>query len=143
MNRMAGLLKYGAMALTLLIVSTTLPADDLTGAKVLLCATATVNVCSDDGECTSGLAWNLNIPSFVEVDLVKKALNTTKASGENRTTPFKNLQREDGLIILQGAENGRAFSFVVVEETGMATVSIAKDGIGVVVFGVCTPKSGG
>ena len=142
MSRMAGLLKYAAMVVALWIVSTVVPADDLTGAKVFLCATATASVCSDDGECTGGLAWNLNIPQFVEVDLAKKSLSTTKASGENRTTPFKNLEREDGLIILQGAEMGRAFSLVIAEETGLATVSIAKDGVGVVVFGVCTPKSG-
>ena len=73
MSRMAGLLKYAAMVLTLLIASTVVPADDLTGAKVFLCATATVSVCSADGECTGGLmAWDLNIPQFVEVDLAKK-----------------------------------------------------------------------
>ncbi len=142
MSRMAGLLKYAAMAVALWIVSTVVPADDLTGAKVFLCATATVSACSADGECTGGLAWNLNIPQFIEVDLAKKSLSTTKASGENRTTPIKNLEREDGLIILQGAENGRAFSWVITEETGMATVSVAKDGQGVVIFGACTPIPG-
>ncbi len=142
MSRMAGLLKYAAMVLTLLIASTAVPADDLTGAKVFLCTTATASQCSADGECTGGPAWNLNIPQFIEVDLAKKTLSTTKASGENRTTPIKNLEREDGLIILQGAENGRAFSWVIIEETGMATVSVAIDGQGIVVFGACTPMSG-
>ena len=143
MSRMAGLLKYVAMALTLLIVSTTVPADDLTGAKVLLCATATVSVCSADGECTGGLmAWDLNIPQFIEVDLAKKSLSTTKASGENRITPIKSLERKNGLIILHGAEGGRAFSWVITEETGLATISVAKDGQGIVVFGACTPMPG-
>jgi len=142
MRRMAGLPKYAAMAVAFWIVSTAVPADDLTGAKVFLCSTATVSACSDDGECTSGLAWNLNIPQFIEVDLAKKVLSTTEASGENRSTPIKNLERENGLIILQGAENGRAFSWVITEETGVATVSVAKDGQGVVVFGACTPIPG-
>ena len=142
MSRMAGLLKCTAIALTLLIASTAVPADDLTGAKTFLCTAATVNACSSDGECTSGSAWNLNIPQFIEVDLAKKTLSTTKASGENRTTPIKNLEREDGLIILQGAEAGRAFSWVITEETGLATISVAIYGRGVVVCGACTPTSG-
>ncbi len=142
MSRKAVLLKCAAMALVLLTASTAVPADDLTGAKTFLCTAATVNQCSSDGECTSGSAWQLNIPQFIEVDLAKKTLSTTKASGENRTTPIKNMEREDGLIILQGAEAGRAFSWVITEETGLATISVAIDGRGVVVFGACTPTSG-
>ena len=142
MSRMAGLLKYAAMGLTLVIASTAVSADDLTGVKAFLCTAATVNQCSSDGECTSGAAWNLNIPQFIEVDLARKTLSTTKASGENRTTPIKNLERDNGLIILQGAEAGRAFSWVITEETGLATISVAIDGRGVVVFGACTPTSG-
>jgi len=130
------------VALVLVIASGVVAADDLTGAKTFLCTAATVNQCSSDGECTSGAAWQLNIPQFIEVDLAKKTLSTTKASGENRTTPIKNLERGDGLIILQGAEAGRAFSWVIAEETGLATISVAIDGRGVVVFGACTPMSG-
>lgn len=126
----------------LLLVWTLAPADDLTGATTFLCTAAAVHGCDAEGECTSGSAWNLNIPQFIEVDLAKKTLSTTKASGENRMTPIKNMEREDGLIILQGAENGRAFSWTITEQTGMATVSVAIEGKGVIVFGACTPTSG-
>ena len=139
---MAVLLKCATVALVLVIASGVVAADDLTGAKTFLCTAATVSQCSSDGECTSGAAWDLNIPQFIVVDLAKKTLSTTKASGENRTTPIKNLERGDGLIILQGAEAGRAFSWVITEETGLATISVAIDGRGVIVFGACTPMSG-
>jgi len=139
---MAVLLKCATVALVLVIASGVVAADDLTGAKTFLCTAATVNQCSSDGECTSGSAWDLNIPQFIEVDLAKKTLSTTKASGENRTTPIKNIERENGLIILQGAEAGRAFSWVITEETGLATISVAIDGRGVVIFGACTPTRG-
>ncbi len=39
------------------------------------------------------------------------------------------------------AEQGRAFSFVVVEETGMVSIAVARDGVTVSVFGACTPAS--
>ena len=73
------------------------------------------------------------------MDLAAKTLSTTAASGENRSTPIKNLEREEGMIILQGYENGRAFSFVIAEEDGMASIAVARDGLSVAVFGACTP----
>ena len=113
-------------------------ADDLTGARVLLCTAVQATVCSPDGECEIGPPWNWNIPQFIEVDLGGKILRTTKASGENRTTPIKNMERADGNIFIQGVERGRAFSFVIEEETGYATIAVAREGIGVTVFGACT-----
>lgn len=123
----------------LILISGTLWADDLTGARSMLCTSMQATVCDMTGECESGLPWNWNVPQFIEIDLKKERLSTTKASGENRTTPIKNLVREDGLIVLQGFEQGRAFSFVIEEETGIASIAVARDGITVSVFGACTP----
>jgi hypothetical protein len=66
-------------------------------------------LCGQDGDCIVEQPWMLNIPQFVEVNLKDKLLSTTKASGENRSTPLRMIQREDGLMILQGAERGRTF----------------------------------
>jgi len=120
-------------------MATPAAADDLTGSNLLLCTAVDVTVCSSDGDCADGNPWNWNIPQFIEVDLVKKQLGTTKASGENRVTPIKNIERADGMIFLQGIERGRAFSFAIAEETGMASVAVARDGVVVTIFGVCTP----
>ena len=124
----------------LLLASSPLLADDLSGANKLLCTAVQATICSPDGDCLIGPPWNWNIPQFIEIDLVRKKLNTTKASGENRSTPIKNMERNDGAIFLQGVEGGRAFSFVIDEETGMASIAVARDGITVSVFGACTPK---
>jgi hypothetical protein len=48
------------------------------------------------------------------------------------------VSKNDGLIFLQGIEGGRAFSFVIEEAGGHMTVSVARDGISVNVFGACT-----
>ena len=114
-------------------------ADDVTGAERLLCTAVTVIGCMDDGECASGPPWSLNIPQFIEIDLKEKTLNTTQASGQNRSTPIKNLERGGGMIVLQGYEMERAFSFLIVEKTGLLSIAVARDGVGVVVFGACTP----
>ncbi len=114
-------------------------ADDLTGEDRVLCAAVEATRCMERSGCISENPWNLNIPEFIEIDLKAKTFSTTKASGENRMTPIRSLAREEGLVILQGYEAGRAFSFVIHEESGMASVAVARDGITVSVFGVCTP----
>jgi hypothetical protein len=114
-------------------------ADDLKGAERILCTPVQATVCYVDGECEIGPPWNWGVPQFIEVDFKAKKLSTTKASHERRETSFKNHERSDGLIFLQGVERGRAFSFVIEEETGMLSAAIARDQITVSVFGACTP----
>ena len=117
-------------------------ADDLGDANTILCTASIATLCLEDGECETGPPWNWNIPQFIEIDFAAKQLRTTKASGENRSTAIKNLQREDGLIFLQGVEKGRAFSFVITEKTGLSSVAVARDGVTVSGFGACTPIEG-
>ena len=118
-------------------------ADDLTGAQQLLCTAVQATSCAEEGGCYQDLPWNLNVPQFIQVDLVAKRLSTTKASGENRSTPIEYLKRTGGVIVLQGFEGGRAFSFVISEGTGMLSVAVAAEGKAVVVFGACTTNVAG
>ena len=113
-------------------------ADSVANADRLLCSTSRVVVCFEDGECVESLPWELNIPQFVVIDTKKKTISTTKASNENRSTPIRTLQRDGGLVIFQGIEQGRAFGVVIDEESGLLTGSVARDGMSVSVFGACT-----
>jgi hypothetical protein len=131
------------LAATLLCVAAPVAADDLHGLNRILCSAVSATVCTVDGECETDLPYNWNIPQFIEIDLAKKMLSTTKASGENRQTPAATLRREDGWIYLQGVEGGRAFSFVIDETTGMASVAVARKGVTVSVFGACTALPAG
>jgi len=116
--------------------------DNLAGADRMVCAASTVIMCGEAGDCTQGSPLELNIPQFIEVDLKGKRLSTTRASGENRSTPIVSIARDAGQIILQGYEKGRAFSFVISEPTGLLSAAVARDGISVAVFGACTPVTG-
>jgi hypothetical protein len=113
-------------------------ADDLRGVDRLLCATAEVIACVEQDDCYTIPASDLDVPEFVVVDVKGKTLSTTKASKQSRSTPIASLMRTDGSIFLQGIEGGRAFSFVIDEETGHVTVAVSRDGLTVTVFGVCT-----
>jgi len=135
-------IEVAVLAIAVAAVSPCLMADDLTGANVLLCTAVQATLCLADEDCEMGVPWQWNIPQFIEVDLAGKILRTTKASGENRSTPIKNLQREDGMVFLQGVERGRAFSFAIEEETGFLSAVVASSGKTVSVFGACTVLGG-
>jgi hypothetical protein len=117
-------------------------ADELTGAESFLCAAVETTQCYSEGDCLSEPPYLLNIPQFIVIDLGAGELRTTEASGENRSTPIKNLEREDGYIYLQGVERQRAFSFVISEDDGFASIAVARDGLVVAVFAACTPIEG-
>ena len=113
-------------------------ADELSGARRLLCTAQQATRCTVDG-CTMDRPAAWNIPQFIEVDLDGRMVRTTPASGENRSTPIQSLHREDGKIFIQGLEGGRAFSFVIDERTGDLNVAVATAETATAVFGVCTP----
>ncbi len=123
----------------LLLASTAALTDSLSGKDRLLCSAVEATVCTADGICESGPPWDWQIPQFLIVDLDRKELSSTEASGENRMTPILSLFRDEGHIVLQGVQAGRAFSMVLREDNGHAAIAIATDGVTISVFGACTP----
>ncbi len=113
-------------------------AENLEGADQFLCAAVQVQICFENGECFAATPWELSMPDFVVIDVKRKSVSTTKASGESRSTQFTSVEKSDGTIFLQGLEGQRLFSFVIEEFTGHMTVAIVRDGFTVNVFGVCT-----
>jgi hypothetical protein len=113
-------------------------ADNLVGVDKMICAAGQVHICVENDTCYPANAAELGVPDFVIIDLKKKVISTTRASDKQRSTPFKNVDRADGLVYLQGVEGRRAFSFMIDEATGRMTVSVARDGVAVSVFGACT-----
>lgn len=131
-------MKRSIIASAGLLIGGSVAADNLTGVDRLLCATAQLVVCIEADECYTVLPSELDVPQFVIVDLKGKMLSTTKASDRHRTTAIQTVSRSDGSIYLQGTDNGRAFSFVIDEITGRATVAVARDGATVTMFASCT-----
>ena len=131
---------YRIAALVLaLLFALPVAGDVLKDADRMLCVPGPVFHCVADGGCNSGAPEDENIPDFIEVDLKRKTLATTKASGEDKSTPIQNKVHEAGYIYLQGVENGRSFSMVISENTGDLTFVVAADGETATMFGACTP----
>ena len=127
-----------AIASAMLAMTTVATAENVEGVDKMICAAGHAQICLEMGECFAATPYELQVPDFILVDTKKRTVSTTKASGLERSTEFTMLEREDGLISLQGVEGGRAFSFVIDELTGRLTAAIARDGLTVTVFGACT-----
>ena len=112
--------------------------EDVSGIDRMLCAAATVRICFETGECYDATPDQLDVPEFVILDLKKNRVSTTRASSASRTSEFSRVQRDGGLVRLQGFEGERAYSFVVDEATGKLTAAVSADGFTVSVFGACT-----
>jgi len=128
------LITFGAC----MLASSTAVAENLEGVDEMICSAGQAQICLETGDCYSAVPWELAIPDFVVINTREKTISTTKASELNRATTFGKVEKSNGLIYLQGTENGRAFSFVIDEATGRMTVSVARDGLSVTVFGACT-----
>jgi hypothetical protein len=129
-----------SLILLVVLLGPTALADDVRGANRLLCTVIEATSCHDAEDCITDLPSAFNIPQFIEVDLTRKLLSTTQASLEPRQSPIGSITRGDGLVVIQGLEQGRAFSFIVNEQSGRLSAAVARDGITVTAFGACTPK---
>ena len=120
----------------------TVPAvgGDFDGSKPLICAVIEVSECVPGGECQLGSAESINIPQFLKINFEGKTISSTPEAGPVRTTKIQNMERADGKLILQGVQNGRAWSMVINETTGKVTMSASDELAGFVIFGACTAQ---
>jgi hypothetical protein len=131
-------MKKQLMIATGMLATGLVGAENLQGVDRMVCAAMDVQICIEYDSCYTAAPMDLGVPEFVIIDTDDKTISTTEASGENRSSTFNSVQKEDGLIYLQGVEGGRAFSFVIDEESGRMTVAVSRDGMSVSVFGACT-----
>lgn len=129
---------YGVVIAGLLL-SSPLWADDLTDSESLLCYGWSAARCTDEVACDVMEPYELNLPDFLKIDLQTGIAVTTETAPELRETEIQTVEREDGTIILQGRQSGRAFSWVIEEVTGEGTLTVSTLEAGITVFTVCTP----
>lgn len=128
------------LALAAFLCCGTALADDVRGSDALLCYGLSAARCEHTGVCEQKEPWQLNLPDFLKVDLKAKQATTTAGSGPVRETKFQTVQRDPaGTILLQGVQGERAFSWIIVEETGEGTMTVSTVAAGLTVFTVCTP----
>jgi hypothetical protein len=131
--------KWMVLGLLYIVMMTqTAVAEDFDGSKPLLCSVIETFECGPGGECQRGTAESIDIPQFLKISFNEKIISSTPESGQVRTTKIKAMERVDGKLILQGVQNGKAWSMIIKETTGKVSLSGSDDQVGFIVFGACT-----
>ena len=105
-------------------------------ASSLLCAVINVVECSAQGECQRSTIESANLPRFIRVNPAARSLAST--GDDARTAPIQSVERVNDRLILQGGQQGRAWSATVADKTGQMSVAVVEDQTAFVVFGACT-----
>jgi hypothetical protein len=117
----------------------------LDGSSEFICASVDVMECLPTKGCNKVAADDVDIPRFIKVDVENKQIAAGSA-GDERKTAIERVEKVDGKLMLQGAEDGResgapdgiGWSMSVVEDSGDMVLTASGDGVAFVVFGACT-----
>jgi hypothetical protein len=126
-------------AATALIATGPAAAEGVGGIDRMLCTVQQVSICAPFADCMPGSPLDWDLPDFVVIDVAAKTLSTTAASERPRASAVRHLERDHGHLFLQGVENKRAFSIVIVEETGELSAAVSMADLNLSIYGVCTP----
>jgi hypothetical protein len=104
----------------------------------LICSSIRTAECGLSGDCSVGLASDINVPQFFFIDLASRKVEATRPDGTKLNTAFTMTASDNQPIILQGAENGRGWSATIDRETGGIVVTASGLEVAFAVFGACT-----
>ena len=131
----------GSLAvLVLLMAAPAVLAADFDGSRPLLMAVIDIIECHPGGACETVTPQEARLPRFIEIDFDKKEISEVGDAQDERRTAIQNLTQGDGVLILQGAQNGRGWSLTITEANGDAVATVADPVSGFVIFGACTPR---
>ena len=125
-------------ALFLLVSFRNIAVAAFDGSSPLLCVPIEVMDCEADEGCVQTTAEDVNIPQFIRLDFDKKTASGTLENGVVREVGIERMERENGMIVIQGGQQGRGWSATIGEETGKMTLTASGDRFGFIIFGACT-----
>jgi hypothetical protein len=125
-----------AGAALLLGCATSALASSFDGSRDLLCAPTDVAECDTSARCERVSPSEVDLPHFLRVEFRSKRL--VSVATPERATAIENVRSAGGLTLLQGAENGRAWSIAIDQETGAMSGSVLDAQGAFAVFGACT-----
>lgn len=135
----------GLAAIFFCLMSVPIFAGNFDGTRPLICAAMDVVECQPGGKCLQVAAEEIGIPQFFKINFEEKKISATLPDGSKRSTPIENLEKIDGKVIIQGAEDGIedvrdgvGWSLAINEETGKTVLTASGDEVGFVIFGACT-----
>jgi hypothetical protein len=124
--------------LALLCASAWVEAAGFDGSKPLLCAVTNTVSCDFQGDCIEGPATAINMPVFIKIDFQNKTAESTRESGEKRSSKILSMHEGEGALVLLGFEQSAGWSAAISETSGHLTVTAAAQDVAYMIFGACT-----
>jgi hypothetical protein len=122
-------------------------AGDFDGSRPLLFSAIKVIECTPGGACSEVTAESISLPHFLRIDFEKKTVTPASGSEERPATGIERMERVDGKLILQGAEDGiegvrdgLGWTMAIAEDTGKAILTASGEEVAFVIFGACLPQ---
>lgn len=133
-------------ALLILGLPAAAAAGDFDGTKPLLCSVVIVIENTLDNGCSQVTPESVALPQFLKVDFEKKSVRPARESDGDRSSVIRRMERLQGKLILQGADEGVwdvresvGWTATISEETGRFVLAAAGDKEAFVVHGACLP----
>jgi hypothetical protein len=102
----------------------------------IVCALGDPTICTPEG-CHQASLDTLDVPRLVRLDLVEGVMHAVTPQHSGRRSTFKVIERSETKLVLQGYENGRAFS-AVLDNPGTLAISASTEETNFSIFAVCT-----
>jgi hypothetical protein len=112
-----------------------------------LCSTVDLVECLPGGNCQQVTHDSINAPKFLKINFKEKSISKPDVGEKRLNTIIERIERVDGKLILQGAEDGiegvrdgLGWSMAISEDSGNMVLTGSGDQVGFVIFGACTPQ---
>ena len=123
-------------ASVLLLAPLTAAAQTLDWPATVVCSLFDPIICTSEG-CHQAALDTLDFPRLIRLDLGEGVMHAVTPEHAGRQSHFKVIDADETRIVMQGFENGRAFSGVL-DEPGTLALSAAVEKTTFSVFGRCT-----
>ncbi|MDJ0804502.1 MAG: hypothetical protein QNI89_15360 [Desulfobacterales bacterium] len=126
------------------LLVTPVMAGDFDGSKAVICAAQDVLECLPGGECKRVQTDEIDFPDFLKLDFKAKLIRARQLGRKDLKTDIEKMERVDGKLFLQGAEDGRegtkdglGWTMAIDEESGKLVFSASGTEVAFVIFGAC------
>ena len=127
-------LSLAASILCLVPIAATAQAPDWPAS--IVCSLGDATICTPSG-CHVADLDTLDVPQLIRLDLEHGVMNAVTPQHSGRRSHFEIIESGESTLVLQGYENGRAFS-AVLNEPGTLAISASTESTNFSVFARCT-----
>ena len=108
--------------------------------KQAICAVQQAVACGSFEACERALPAGVNLPALMRFDVGAGIIESRHENGDIRTSKVTSSSTEGEALVLQGVDHGHPWAMRVNTKSGEFTLTVLREGEGILGFGVCSAK---